>query len=396
MKLTDKSIENTARPPGRGVRKLGDGGGLFLMLKGTTRRWRMKISIAGRETTLGFGNYPEVTIEQARLQARAARQQITAGKNPAAERRVEKLTAATIAANTFAKVGEEFLLKDTHKKAPKTKIKHRWLFESLRTLHSRPLAEITAPELLRTLMAIQAQGKREAAHRCAQFTARVYRFAINRYPEITQNPADNLRGELDSRVTVSHAAIVDPRKFGELMRFIDSDDYSSFASVRHGLQLLARTMLRPGELRQAVWTEIDFDKAEWSLPAHRMKMKRPHLAALSTQSIAILKRQKALTGDSPLVFPSARPGRPMSDAAMNMALKQNLWPSSEHTPHGFRSSASTLLNENGFDSALVELQLSHAKRDKIASIYDRSQRVPERRVMMQAWSDLIDTYKEFK
>jgi integrase len=177
------------------------------------------------------------------------------------------------------------------------------------------------------------------------------------------------------------------------MRYVDAD-HIGFANVRHGLQLLARTFVRPGELRQALWSEFDLDKAEWKIPAERMKMRRPHLVPLSKQAVAILRAQFEITGKGPLVFPGLRSGRPMSDATMGDALKTMFFDSDEHVPHGFRVSASTLLNERGFDSALIELQLSHAKRDKIAGIYDRSQRAAERKVMMQAWSDCIEELKK--
>jgi len=174
---------------------------------------------------------------------------------------------------------------------------------------------------------------------------------------------------------------------------VDSDTFSH-ATVRHGLQLLARTFVRPGELRMAEWREINFEKAEWRIPAARMKMRREHLVPLSTQAIEILRRQHDVSGDGPLVFPGVRSGRPMSDAGMGVSLKNMFIPSHVHVPHAFRVSASTFLNENGFDSALIELQLSHAKKDKIAGIYDRSQRVAERVVMMQAWADLIEKMKK--
>jgi integrase len=194
--------------------------------------------------------------------------------------------------------------------------------------------------------------------------------------------------------TESHAGITDPLKCGELMVWVDADRTDlGFANVRHGMQLLARTFVRPGELRAAEWSEIDLDKAEWKIPAERMTTKGPHLVPLSTQAVAILRKHHDITGHGPLVFPGVRSGRPMSDAAMGLALKVMFFDSSRRVPHGFRISASTLLNEKGFDSALIELQLSHAKRNKVARVYDRSQRVPERRTMMQAWSDYIDELK---
>ena len=244
------------------------------------------------------------------------------------------------------------------------------------------------------IASLEAQGKREAAHRCAQFAARVFRYAIQSgYCQM--NPAADLRGALKKKVTESHAGITDPTEFGRFMQLVDQPGYSH-ATVYNGIRLLARTFVRPGELRQAHWSEFDLDKAEWKIPAARMEMRRPHLVPLSKQAVAILKEQFEVSGDGPFVFPGVRSGRPMSDAGMGVSIKNMCIPPEAHVPHGFRVSASTLLNELGFDSALIELQLSHAKRDKVAGIYDRSQRVAERKTMMQRWSDYIDELKEPK
>ena len=267
------------------------------------------------------------------------------------------------------------------------------MFGLLAPLHRKLVTGITAPEVVKVLRGLEAAGKREAAHRCGQFAGRVFRYAIQS-GYCTVNPAGDLRGALKPVKIQSHAGITDPLRFGELMVWIDSDRTDrGFVNVRHGMQLLARTFVRPGELRAAEWSEFDLDKAEWKIPAPRMKMKRPHLVPFSTQAVAILRKHFELTGHGPLVFPGIRSGRPMSDATMGMALKVMLFESDSHVPHGFRVSASTLLDEKGYDSALIELQLSHAKRDQIAGLYDRSQSVPERKAMMQACSDYIEELK---
>jgi integrase len=223
----------------------------------------------------------------------------------------------------------------------------------------------------------------------------VFRYALNNYDSsvIAVNPIPDLREVLEKRASKSLAAVTDPKFFGLMMRAIDSDEIG-FENVRDCLQLLARTALRPGELRQGLWTEIDFERAEFRVPASRMKMRREHLVPLSTQAMEILRRQHLLTGGGALIFPGLRSGRPISDAAMGLALKTAFFDSKTHTAHGFRSSFSTMLHESGADPAVVELQLSHAKRDKIAGVYDRSQRVPERRALMQTWSDMIEGMKK--
>lgn len=295
---------------------------------------------------------------------------------------------------TFGAAGAAFLGFRTKVKATATQRKHLWLLGVLRPLWSRPLDEIKAPDLLRVLRQIEGKGKVETATRAGAFAARIYRYSIGE-GWCENNPARDLRGNLETVRPVHHPAITDPQEFGRLMVLVDGPGYS-YPTVYNALRLLARTALRPGELRHLLWADIDLGQAEVVIPAERMKMKRPHLVPLSTQAIGILQDQWVVSGSSPSVFPGVRPGRVMSNAGMNMALKNMFVPPDRHVPHGFRSSFSTILNERGFDAALIELQLSHAKRDKIAGIYDRSERVPDRRKMMQDWSDIIDLLKEGK
>jgi integrase len=301
-----------------------------------------------------------------------------------------------VAVTTFGQAGTAFLAFRAAKKAARTAGKHAWLLGVLKPLHDRPLAEIKAPEVMVVLRALETKGKAETARRAGQFIARVFRHAI-REGWCDYNPATDLRGGLEGVTVESHPGITDPDKFGSLMMLIDMPGYSH-ATVYNALRLLARTALRPGELRQGLWSEIDWDKAEWRIPKERMKMRREHLVPLSTQALEILEAQQAVVMPDDLsaptyIFPGMRSGRPISDAAMGVSLKNMFVSPDEHVPHGFRSSFSSLLNEGGHDSAVIELQLSHAKRDKIAGIYDRSQRVPDRRKLMQTWADYIDELK---
>lgn len=292
---------------------------------------------------------------------------------------------------TFGQAGVDFLSFRKARKAERTAGKHAWLLGLLRALHERPLGEIKAPEVMVVLRALEATGKAEAARRAGQFTARVFRHAV-REGWCEHNPATDLRGGLEGVTVTSHAGITDPEGFGRLMRLVDISGHSH-PTVYNALRLLARTALRPGELRRGLWAEIDMDKAEWRIPAERMKMRRPHLVPLSTQAKAILWDQWEVSGHGDLIFPGVRAGRPLSDAGMGVALKNMFIPPDVHVPHGFRVSFSSMLNELGVDSAVVELQLSHAKQDKIAGIYDRSQRVPDRRALVQRWADYIDELK---
>jgi integrase len=297
---------------------------------------------------------------------------------------------------TFGEASLAFLSFRAAKKAERTAAKHKWLRATLEPLHDRPLAEIKAPEVMRVLRALESNGKAETARRAGQFIGRVFRHAI-REGWCEYNPATDLRGGLEGVTVESHAGYTDPEKFGRMMLLVDMPGYSH-RTVYNALRLLARTALRPGELRQGLWCEIDFDKAEWRIPAARMKMRREHLVPLGAQAIEILEDQRAHVlkddlSEQDYIFPGLRSGRPISDAAMGLCLKNMFISSDEHVPHGFRVSFSSMLNDAGYDAAVIELQLSHAKRDKIAGIYDRSQRVADRRKLMQDWADYIDTMK---
>lgn len=292
---------------------------------------------------------------------------------------------------TFGQAGAAFLSFRKARKADKTVDKHAWLLGVLRPLHGRPLEEIKAPEVLKVLRQLETTGKSETARRAGQFTARVFRYAIGE-GWCEGNPARDLRGNLEGVTVTSHAGVIEPEAFGRLMRLVDTPGYGH-PTVCNALRLIARTALRPGELRRGVWSEIDMDKEEWRIPLERMKMRRAHLVPLSAQAKSILWDQWEVSGQGDFIFPGVRTGRPLSDAAMGVALKNLFVPADVHVPHGFRVSFSSMLNEQGVDSAVVELQLSHAKGDKIAGIYDRAQRVPDRKALMQRWADYIDELK---
>lgn len=291
---------------------------------------------------------------------------------------------------TFGQAGADFVAFRRNKKAEKTAYKHGWLLGVLQALHDRPLAEVKPPEVMKALRTLESDGKSETARRAAQFCAQVYRHA-NREGWCENNPARDLRGGLEGGVVESHPGITDPVGFGRLMRLVDMPGYSH-PTVYNALRLLARTALRPGELRRGGWSDVDWEKAEWRIPVGHMKMRKPHVVPLSTQAKAILWSQWEVSGHGDFIFPGVRSGRPLSDAAMGVALKNLFITPNIHVPHGFRVSFSSLLNELGEDSAVIELQLSHVKGG-VAGIYDRSMRLPDRMVLIQKWADYIDTLK---
>jgi integrase len=289
--------------------------------------------------------------------------------------------------------------------AESTKEKREYLLQQLHALHDTPIGELTTPGIVRALHDITAKGdRRETAHRCGMLVGRVTRFAVNHgYAAVNVLPMGQLRGALKPVKTDSHAAIIEPERFGKLLKFIDL--YAEFAGSRaqpgvaSALKLAPLVFVRPGELRKMEWSEVNFNKAEWAIPAEKTKMRRPHIVPLSTQAMAILRAAQEVTGEDRYCFRTRRLDEALSENGFREALNTILGAMGEargaHTMHGFRSSASTLLNgELGIDSALIELQLAHAKADKVAGVYDRSQRIPERRALMQGWSDYLDKLKK--
>jgi integrase len=288
--------------------------------------------------------------------------------------------------------------------AESTAEKREYLLQQLQALHDVPIGDLTTPGIVRALKAIEAKDdRRETAHRCGMLVGRVTRFAVNHgYAAVNVLPMGQLRGALKPVKTDSHAAIIEPERFGALLRYIDL--YADFAGSRaqpgvsSALRLAPLTFLRPAELRKLEWPEVDFDKKEIVLPAAKMKMRRPHVVPLAKQSIAILRAAQKVTGKDRYCFRTRRLDEALSENGFREALNTILGamgePRGVHTMHGFRSSASTLLNgELGIDSALIELQLAHAKADKVAGVYDRSQRLPERRAMMTKWAAYLDKLK---
>jgi integrase len=395
--LTAARIKVERTPAAGKIKKLSDGDGLYLMLTSNGRRaWRFKFRFAGKESSLSFGPYPDVSIEVARERAVEARATLRRGENPAAVKREAREAAVTDAAMTFGRVGAEYLKLDSTK-APKTAQKHAWLFERLSKFHGRPLSSIQTLEIVTACRTLESAGKRETAHRLAAFAARVYRYATQS-GYTTHNPARDLRGALKPIEVESREGITDPAKFGTLMRYVGT---LPTVSVRNALTLLALTAVRPGELRAAEWAEVNIEKGEWEIPAIRTKQRRPHWVPLSTQAVTILKAQREISGDGRYVFPQERTGkRPMSPGTMNAALavlgyKKGAWDTIDaQQPHGFRVSFSSLMNGAGADPKVIEACLAHGSPDKVAAIYNRAQYKPERRALMQAWADLIDELKE--
>lgn len=256
---------------------------------------------------------------------------------------------------------------------------------------SRPIHKITLADVLVSLRPIEARGKHETAHRTKQYVGQIFRYAVATSRAERDITAD-LRGALMPATTKHHAAVTDPEAIGALLRAIAG--YCGQPVTHAALKLAPLVFVRPGELRQAEWSEINFDAAEWRIPGERMKMGGLHIVPLATQALEILRGMLPLTGTSRFVFPSLRTSvRPMSENTINAALRRLGYSNDEMTGHGFRAMASTCLNEQGWHPDLIELQLAHAERNKVRAAYNRATRLAERRTMMQAWADYLDTLR---
>jgi integrase len=386
--LTEVTIR--AAKPKEKPYKLFDARGLFLLIKPTDARlWRLKYQHAGREKLISLGLYPEVSLKRAREKRDEARKLIADGVDPSATRKAQKLARA----DTFQAIADEWLSLHRKKLSASTISKAEAAFRDLLNpfIGSRPIREITAPDVLAALRRIEARGAHETAHRVKQRAGQVFRYAVAT-GRAERDPTGDLRGALAPVVVRNYPAITEPKRIGELLRAIHG--YVGQPATAAALKLAPLVFVRPGELRMAGWSEFDLDAAEWRIPAERMKMREQHLVPLSRQAIDLLRELHPLTGPDGYLFPSLRtPSRPMSNNTINAALRRLGYSNDEMTAHGFRAIASTCLNEQGWPPDVIELQLAHAERDEVRAAYNRAQRLAERREMMQAWADYLDGLK---
>jgi integrase len=385
MKLTDTAVRN-ARPGDR-PKKLFDGDGLYLFVSPTGHRaWRFKYYVEGQEKHLHFGRYPEISLKAARERRLEARRALEMGTDPGTVQKAER----TARSATFESLATEWLEMQRSKLASKTyeNKRDRFAVFVFPYLGKRPISDIKALDMLDVLKRIEARGRNDTAHRVRSECGNVFRYAVVT-GRAERDPTVDLRGAIAAVVRRNRPAIVDPARIGELMRAIAS--YKGDISTEFALKLLPLTFVRPGELRLAEWSEFNLKGAEWRIPAGRMKMRELHVVPLSSQALALLKDLHVLTGSGRLVFPSIRSrDRAISDNTINAALRRLGFSGDEMVAHGFRSMASTCLNEQGWHPDLIELQLAHAERNEVRGAYNRAQRLAERRKMMQAWADYLD------
>ena len=373
--------------------KLAAGGGLYLeVMPNGSKYWRMKYRFAGREKRLAVGVYPEVSLKEAAIKRDEARVALRDGRDPSAEKRDTKQRQKVAHANSFEAVAKEWL---KHRQDLAQTTRER--AEAMLTAYvypwigTRPIGEISAQALLEVLRRTESQDKLETTQRLRQICGQVFRYAVAS-GRAERDPTRDLRGALKTNTNRHFASITDPAKVGELLRAIDS--YSGQFTTKCALKLAPLVFTRPGELRRAEWSEIDLKAKQWNIPGAKMKMGQPHVVPLSTQAVAVLEELQPLTGQGKYLFPSVRsPRDPMSDNTVNAALRRLGYSTEDMTGHGFRTMASTLLHELGWNTDAIERQLAHAERDPIKAAYNRAQHLPERRRMMQAWADYLDALR---
>ena len=349
---------------------------------------------AGREKLLSFGPYPVTPLAVARRRRDDAKMLLAEGTDPSVKRKHDRIAAATAARNTFGAVAAEYLgNKEASDAAPATMVKGRWLLQDLAApLADRPIADVTPAEVLDLLLRIEKSGRRETARRLRGAIGRVFRFAVATLRAET-DPTFALRGALQSPRVVHRSAITDEKRLGALMRAIE--EYQGWPTLTAALKFTALTFARPGEVRGAVRGEINFETATWHIPQSRAKMRRAHSVPLSRQAIAVLRDIWELSKFSDYVFPSIQSiKRPLSENAMNSALRRMGFGKDEMTAHGFCSSASTILNGRGFVPDVIEAALAHQDGNAVRRIYNRATYWPERVELMQTWADLLDEFRQ--
>lgn len=371
--------------------KLFDGEGLFLLVTPTGGKWwRLKYRFAGKEKLLSLGTYPDVSLLEARDERTRLRKQIRKGIDPSLIRKTHKAYQAELSENSFEIIAKEWFAKFSPKwsEGHISRIESRLKNDIYPYIGSRPISEISPPELLALIRRVENRGVIETAHRVKQVCGQIFRYAVAT-GRAERDPSQDLKGALPPR---NRKNFPSPKRPDDVARLLNAiDGYQGTTETRAALKLLPLVFVRPGELRRAEWFEIDFKAREWHIPAEKMKMGEKHIVPLSNQAMAILEELFLLTGKRQYLFPSVRTrSRPMSENTINAALRRLGYTKDEITAHGFRSIASTLLNEQGWDRDWIERQLAHAERDNVRAAYNYAQYLPQRKEMMQAWADYLE------
>ena len=393
MPLTDTFIRQVKYSGAPAGDKHTDGEGMYLHVKAAGKYWRMSYRLGGKQKTLAIGVYPEITLAQARARRTEARSLVAQGVDPVRAKHEKRRAQAAEAVHTFKAVAEEWMSKQGG--VAKTQQKRRgWLKnDAYPLIGDIPITKLAPRDVLAVGRRMESRGVHDSAHRVVQLIGQICRYAIAS-TLVEMDATSGLKGALTAPEATHYPAITEPRAVGDLMRAIRA--YDGFYSVVGALKLAPLVFVRPGELRGALWEEMDLAAAEWRIPAARMKMDFDHIVPLAGQSLTILRWLEPLSGHSKFVFPGLRSAKTcISDGAVNAALRALGYPQDVVTGHGFRATARTILDEVlGERVDLIEHQLAHAVKDANGRAYNRTSHLPERRRMMQRWADYLDQLEE--
>ena len=377
--------------------KIYDEKGLYLLVQPTGGKlWRLKYRYLGKEKKLSLGVFPDTTLKSARQRRDDARGLLSAGVDPGEAKRAEQQGQVIRAANTFQAVAEEYIAKkEMEGLAVVTLSKARWLLKLFEkeSLGTRSIAEIRAPELLEAIRGVEQRGNLETAWRMRSFAGRVFRYGIAT-GRAERDPSHDIRDALTAPQVTHRAALLNPREVGALLRKIDG--CGGTASTKYALQMLPHVFVRPGELRSAEWVEFELQAAVWTVPAEKTKMRKPHAVPLSRQILELLGAAHEISGRGRYVFPSPSVGNaPICENTLNNAPRRLGYSKEQMTSHGFRSTASTLLNASGkWNPDAIERALGHGQENGVRAAYNRDAYWDERVRMAQWWSDYLDTLKK--
>ncbi len=393
MKLTNTQCKNAKYNPNGSGNKLSDGGGLFLHLKEKGKYWRMNYRFVDKQKTLYVGVYPEVTLAEAREKRDEAKKLIDAGKDPATQKKLAKLELQASHDNSFESIGREWHSQKLHTWKPEhaANILKRLETTLFKKVGTRPIKEVTTPELLSSLRILENEGKRDLAHRQLQHCSQIFRYAIAT-GRADSDITTHLKGALQP-VKSKGLAYLPEKELPAFLRKLEcyDTDYKGNLLTKLAFKLMVLTFVRSGEIRGAKWDEINWDKAQWKIPAERMKMKDPHIVPLAKQSLEIIKQIRLISGHSlsGYIFPSQNDPRKTMSENTFLRVIDVMGYKGQTTGHGFRSTASTVLNEHGFRRDVIERQLAHAERDTVRAAYNHAEYLPERAQMMQWWADYV-------
>ncbi|GAB3781346.1 tyrosine-type recombinase/integrase [Dyella agri] len=391
MPLTDAKVR-TAKPTPKST-KMADGRGLYLEVRPTgAKLWRYRYRIAGKENIFAIGEYPSISLAEARNEHLRARALVASGVHPSHNRKVERLSNMVANANTFEAVANEWVAKKSvnwtaYYKRQVEGVLGADVFPHVGRL---PIRSVTAGHLLEIVRRVDARGATTIALLIRQWSSAIFRYAVATL-RADNDPAAALRGAIERSRVVHHR----PLSRAQIVQFMVAlDRYGGYRTTVIALRLMLLTFVRTVELRKALWNEFDLDLAQWRIPAERMKMREPHIVPLSKQAVVLLQELRAYTGGQGLLFPNyRRPRESMTATTLNRALERmgfNGKDSIGFSAHGFRATASTILNELGYRSDVIERQLAHAERNKVRASYNQAEYLEDRKVMMQDWANLID------